>query len=75
MARPGKYCDAILMTNNGSARPSIAEKENSGLTQTGCAKARSIAGILKLSNIGHRAIPIMTVSTMLYRGQSRFMMT
>ena len=34
-ATPGKFCDAIVTTNNGIAKLTIALNENIGITNTG----------------------------------------
>ena len=68
METPGRFCDAIVTTNNGIAMPMTARKENTGVTHTGAVNPHLTLSRWKRPCAIATAVPISNIAGTLYRG-------
>ena len=71
-ATPGKFCDAMVTINNGSARLTMALQVNMGVTNTGFASSKMTLAGKNKSFVATYIIAIKSVTGTAYRGEKRF---
>ena len=62
-ATPGRFCEAMVTTNSGMARLTVAARLNSGVVHTGAANERCTADQAICPRSATQAIPTASVST------------
>ena len=70
-ATPGRFCEAMVTTNSGRARPTAARHDQIGVTHSGVARRHSITGTCIEPPSAATAMPTANTHGTAKRGKAR----